>query len=396
MELNYFHKIVLAFAFLILGIGIFDSVSENLISKYSDVASVTSKYDLISLESLSDKPTLLSQAWIKNMMVSSFINASDTAEAEEATEVIVKIDNPEPGQNLYLLKFPADKPQDEIINDLKEVESVSYAEPNFDLELQAVETQEMSITEKIVVPPVKTKTVKSESKTFKVGIVDSGVDKTHPRFAGKTIITKTYLNDTKDVVGHGTHLAGLIFQSAPDAEIYSYKFTDGKVGKLSGVLRALSDAKKDKVNLVNLSLGLPSESAALKESIAQLLEDEIIVVAAAGNQNTEEEFFPAAYKNVYSVGALTQRSDKLPSSNFGEWVTYSVLGQDLYSTAPNKQFKYLSGTSQSAAILSGLIANYYLSEDTSKITLNSYLDKLEVEVNDKYSDLLGTRLTYSN
>lgn len=393
MELSYFHKLVLLFAFLILGIGVFSSTSERLTSHYTEVSKVSQKYGLISIEPLSDVPKFLSQAWLKNMMVSSLINASTKETPENVQELIVKLDNPSPVDNLYLLSFPAEQSLLKIERDLESLSTVAFVEPNLDISLQSEPLQNTTLPVPAKLSPTSLSATTAATKpSFKVAIIDSGVDKNHPSFSKKKIHTYSYNGDLSDKVGHGTHLAGLILSSAPEAEIYSYKFTDGKTGNLSGVLKAISQAQKDQVNLVNLSLGLQVKSLALQEGIELLRKHNITVVAAAGNQNTNQEFYPAAYPGVISVGALTNNNLKLPNSNYGRWVNFSVDGQEVYSTAPDASFKYLTGTSQAAAILSGLIASFNL-EPPRNLTLEQFLKTKKIEVKeDDFKDLLGVRL----
>lgn len=87
-------------------------------------------------------------------------------------------------------------------------------------------------------------------KKFRVALLDTGVDKEHPAFAGTSILIKSLVNDeTKgiDNHGHGTHIAGIITAKPvikreghaganyaqpmqgiiPGASIVSYKITEG-------------------------------------------------------------------------------------------------------------------------------------------------------------------------
>ncbi len=401
MKLNYFHKIVLLFAFLVLGVGIFNSVSKRVSDNYSQIATITEKYDIISFEPLSEPPILLSQAWLKNMMVSSFINLDTEPQVTSDNQLIVKIDNPSPTENIYLLSFPENKPIENIRRDLIQLDSVSYVEPNYTIQLQVDEPSPTTVPSPESVkkteppknsPEVELASEEDQKEPFKVGIIDSGVDKNHPAFKGKKVFTTTFLDDLSDKVGHGTHLAGIIMNAGPEAEIHSYKFTDGKTGKLSGVIRAINQAVKDEVDLVNLSLGLSVNSSALQESIELLRNNNILIVAAAGNQNSNQEFYPAALNGVISVAALTNDGEKLPNSNYGKWILYSTDGQDVFSLAPEAQYRYLTGTSQSAAVISGLIAKFATENEITQDSLSEFLSKFAFQKEDDFSGLLGVRI----
>lgn len=377
-----------------MGVGVFNSFSKNFVDPYSDIGNIAKKYNIIAYEPvIVETPKFMSRSWLKNMMVSSFINTTQPIDTENTASVLLKVHQAEPTQNLYLLAFPEDSPIASIQRELEQLEIVKYVEPNYEVELQSTTKVNLPFSR----PAVNSNTVAANQPTqdeqvYKVAIIDSGVDRSHIDFAGKKIIAKSLIGNNEDVVGHGTHLAGIILGIAPEVTLYSYKFTDGKVGRLSDVIRAMHMANKDNVNLVNLSLGLPTRSYALQETVELLSNNNITVVAAAGNLNANIEFYPAAFDKVISVGGLNTAGSKLASSNFGSWIDYSILGQNIYSTSPKQEYSYLSGTSQSAAKVSGLIARYYLDPSLQTQTLEDFLASQKFEREDNYKELLGVRL----
>jgi thermitase len=57
-----------------------------------------------------------------------------------------------------------------------------------------------------------------------------------------------------------------------------------------------------------------------------------LVVAAAGNDGDNGPFYPAAYRNVLSVGSTNSSDRKSSFSNYGYWLDVMTPGQNMYNT----------------------------------------------------------------
>lgn len=133
--------------------------------------------------------------------------------------------------------------------------------------------------------------------------------------------------------GHGTFVAGIIRQHAPGARILMRKVLDerGTVTDhdLADALRELVDTK---VQLVNLSLGgyghdaggLPLTEAAIET--LRVKRPDLVIVAGAGNDGVEQQFYPAALKDVIGVAALDEHGRRACFSNHGPWVNAAAAG----------------------------------------------------------------------
>ncbi|MET0134288.1 MAG: S8 family serine peptidase [Kibdelosporangium sp.] len=162
--------------------------------------------------------------------------------------------------------------------------------------------------------------------------------------------------------GHGTFIAGIVRQSAPEADVLSIRVlhSDG-IAYESDVLLALwtlvarvqqaqQDGKlDDMVDVVSLSLGYFDESGTpftthLVQAIDELRKLGVLVVAAAGNDATTRRFYPAALADrplepghapqVISVGALNPSNTKALFSNEASWVRCWATGAGVVSTYP--------------------------------------------------------------
>jgi subtilisin family serine protease len=183
------------------------------------------------------------------------------------------------------------------------------------------------------------------------------------RYPWDTPITAEPLIGELDTdTGHGTFIAGIVRQVAPDAQVLAVRVmhSDGVVyeGDLIYALRLLADrialAEEGDlaamVDVVSLSLGYFDEAAAdvayssgLRQVIEVLLGMGVAVVAAAGNYSTSRKFYPAAFAAqptaagqvpLISVGALNPSGSKALFSDGGRWITAWAAGAAVVSTFP--------------------------------------------------------------
>jgi Subtilase family len=162
--------------------------------------------------------------------------------------------------------------------------------------------------------------------------------------------------------GHGTFIAGIVRQVAPDAEVLSVRImhSDGVVYEsdltcalhliAQRIAAALRGDMAKMVDVVSLSLGYFSESAAdvtyssgLLQVIDAITGMGVPVVAAAGNYSTSRRFYPAAFAErpaadghapVISVGALNPNGSTAVFSDGGNWIRAWATGAATISTFP--------------------------------------------------------------
>lgn len=164
-------------------------------------------------------------------------------------------------------------------------------------------------------------------KGITVGVIDTGVDYTHEDLrrsysGGYDLVDgdddpmETKSEAPGKATLHGTHVAGIIAANgkiqgvAPDAKIIAYRaLGPGGAGTTEQVLAAIEQAIKDKVDIMNLSLGDEINGPDLPISLAlnHAVDKGIITVAAAGNSgpNTWTVGSPGTATKAISVGAST-------------------------------------------------------------------------------------------
>jgi subtilisin family serine protease len=102
--------------------------------------------------------------------------------------------------------------------------------------------------------------------------------------------------------------------------------------------------------------GSPQKSYVIESAIAFAAEHGAIVVVSAGNQNSSFPFFPAAtdIDAIVAVGATDDNDHLGFFSNYGDWVDVYAPGVNIVSTYLTNSYAITSGTSISAAIVSGI------------------------------------------
>ena len=100
-----------------------------------------------------------------------------------------------------------------------------------------------------------------------IGLIDTGVNPWHSHVGGGVYGCRIYLapdgtvredDDMRDLLGHGTAVAGIIRQRLPDAEIFAVRVFDGDFRTYpSLVARAVLRAAAEGCSFLNLSLAMP-------------------------------------------------------------------------------------------------------------------------------------------
>ncbi len=198
------------------------------------------------------------------------------------------------------------------------------------------------------------------------------------------------------MAGHGTFCAGIVAQVAPRVRITAFNpiSSDG-IGSDKAVAKAMlqaaeegsprADRKSGAVTIINLSLGTETVDdqppVAMEAALEILARDypNTLVVAAAGNGGTTRPVWPAAFRSVVSVAALTANSLPAAWSNHGFWVDCATIGEGILSTYVTGQESVVvdpypdtfgenswarwSGTSFAAPQIAGAVAKFCQRDD---------------------------------
>ncbi|KAI8387535.1 peptidase S8/S53 domain-containing protein [Blakeslea trispora] len=234
--------------------------------------------------------------------------------------------------------------------------------------------------------------LKTKGAGVLVGIIDSGIDYRHPAFGngfgkdypvkfGYDLVGNNYnsrdlsskkqsstpLDDCEKGNGHGTHVAGIIAANdklfnftgvAPEVDLGVWRVF-GCDGSTSNdiVMKALLDAHEAGCDVINLSLGSPSNWA---EDPGSIIADRIaqkgtFVIAAAGNEGRSGSFYIA------SPGGLPQVVASASVDNL-----FNL--KKVLTTEDGKQFSYVLGSREND-FPSGKVVSY-TNEDSEEDACN--------------------------
>ncbi len=241
-----------------------------------------------------------------------------------------------------------------------------------------------------------------------VAVLDTGIDASHPAFAGMSIIQNDFTGEgSGDQHGHGTHCAGTIFGRNTDGRRIGVapgieKALIGKVlgaegGSSEQIVSAMQWAVDNGANVISMSLGMdfpglvkrlqesgfPPELATsralegyrtnvqLFERLVALIHAKAnfmqttVIVAAAGNESerdTNPEFEiavspPAVADGIISVAALGEDPAGFNLASFSNTgATMAGPGVSIISAKPGGGFATMSGTSMATPHVAGVAA----------------------------------------
>ena len=207
-----------------------------------------------------------------------------------------------------------------------------------------------------------------------IAVVDTGVDLDHPEFEGRITQGFDFVdndNIADDGEGHGTHVAGTIAGEndgkgitgvAPDASIMPIRVLDDEgYGYTSDIIAGIRWAANNGADVINLSLGGGSFSQAMADAVAYASDMGSVVVMAAGNDAGRSPIYPAAHAETHgiAVGAVDQEKSLAGFSNRSGYTSLDYVtapGVDIFSSIPNGNYDYYSGTSMAAPHVAGIAA----------------------------------------
>jgi subtilisin family serine protease len=148
--------------------------------------------------------------------------------------------------------------------------------------------------------------------------------------------------------------------SAPSARILAIRAFGAAAGGAEStsfvILKGLDYAAAHGAQIVNMSFAGPKD-ALIERGIAAALAKGIVMVAASGNAGPKSPpLYPAAAAGVIAVSATDAQDRLFGASNRGAYIAIAAPGVDLLLPAPDGKYQMTSGTSFSAAYVSGLAA----------------------------------------
>jgi subtilisin family serine protease len=197
----------------------------------------------------------------------------------------------------------------------------------------------------------------------KIGLIDGGVQRSHPVFSGVTVHEHGCAGPIPSA--HGTAVASLLVGqsdvfhgAAPGAELFAADVYCGLAtgGAVDSVAEAFAWMSREKVPVMNISLVGPAN--VLREQIIRVVTTRgHVVVAAVGNDGpSAPPLFPAAYPAVVAVTGVDAKQRVLVEACRGKHVDFSAPGANMSAAGIESPFGVVRGTSFAAPIVAGLLA----------------------------------------
>ena len=201
--------------------------------------------------------------------------------------------------------------------------------------------------------------------------------------------------DASAVTNNGEGVAGIGYKCKVMAVKCSYDNdtrSDGK-GYISFGYEGIVYASDNGAQIINCSWGGGGYSQYEKDIIDYAYGQGSLVVCAAGNDNSIAPHYPSAYENSFSVAATASGDVKSSFSNYGPTVDISSPGSSIYSTCYSNTYASWDGTSMASPVAAGvaaLVKSYYPSHTNAMIAtlLMHSSDDIDAQ-NPAYTGLLG-------
>lgn len=338
----------------------------------------------------------------------------DKALAKLGVESISRVHGPSPGpvvrgvamasdlglDTTVRVRYTSGEAPDAVAKRLNRLGEVAWAEPNRWREASIVPNDPQFGTQwgltRIGCPAAWDLTTGDPS--IVVAVVDTGVDLNHPELAPLLVGGQDFVDfppgsiprpgwvfegdftgvdaTAQDEVGHGTHVAGTICCLSNNATgvagvAWNVRLMPVKVlariretatGRVSGVGSAahiaagIRWAVDNGARIINMSLGGYADTTVEREAVAYAVSKGVVVVAAMGNDDTDDQSYPAAYPSVIAVGATDSSDRRASFSNRGNWIDVAAPGVGVRSTYWDDTYASLNGTSMASPHVAGVAA----------------------------------------
>lgn len=239
----------------------------------------------------------------------------------------------------------------------------------------------------------------SKGEEIIIAVADSGIDYTHPEFAGRIVEGYNFYDDTTnayDGCGHGTHVAGIIAAAAdngigiaglaPQARIMPLKVIDDScAGSYSRLMEAIVYAVDHGVRIISITSGGGFDHEGLHAAIQYARSQGVFVAVASGNRGNDEPFYPGSYAEAVTIAGTTATDEKFILGNFGQQVDFAAPAVGIYSTFRSENgepgYTTYSGTSMATPYVAAVAALILAQEPTLPLaTLEAKLRETVVDL----------------
>ncbi len=212
------------------------------------------------------------------------------------------------------------------------------------------------------------------SETLVVAVLDTGIDRDHPEFVGRSIQGHDFVNGDDDPTfdhPHGLWTTGLLAANADNSfgvagvnhrsVILPVKVLDqDNSGTDWNLVQGLAYAVDNGARVISMSLVNYPESEALKDALRYAREHGVVLVACAGNKGVgnADESWPGASPLCITVGATDATDQRASFSGTGQALDVVAPGAGVVTVSRDRtdSTETFNGCSAATPIAAGVVS----------------------------------------
>lgn len=277
------------------------------------------------------------------------------------------------GLDIHVVKLGAGKAVPAAVSQLRSLPSVKFAEPNVYKTFHRTPNDPeypKQYGPRIIGAEAAWDRTTGKSSVL-IAIIDSGVDMDHPDLVGNLVSGYDFgegdPDPNDDVVGHGTHVAGIAAASTNNgigiagvgwnSKILPLKIATASGGvSLDAAVAAMKFAADRGAKVISMSFGGYGAPESEREAVDYAWAKGSLLFASSGNDGITEVNYPAGFDNVISVGATDDNDQAADFSNYGPTVDIGAPGVQIQSTVVGGGYEAWDGTSMACPMAAGAAA----------------------------------------
>lgn len=193
--------------------------------------------------------------------------------------------------------------------------------------------------------------------TVRIGLVDSGVSENQAGFIHTAcgFSANSTMSVQSDPLGHGSKVCEIILYHAPNIPLHNAQVFDKRgVTTAATVAAAIDWLRQEKVDLINLSLGLGHDRSVLRDACVKAVSAGIILIASSPAQGAM--VYPSAYAGV--IRATGDARCDMGEISFLDSPQADFGGCPHGIKASGNVGPHIGGSSMGTAHISGQVAAY--------------------------------------
>jgi subtilisin family serine protease len=204
----------------------------------------------------------------------------------------------------------------------------------------------------------------------RIAVIDSGIEVSHPSLEGIQLRDDVHVldngiqievreGDGTDIYGHGTAVASIIRDVAPEVEIASFRVLGPRRNSRTVIIReGVRQAIDRGYHILNCSFGcgIPDHIFQYKDWIDESYLKGIHIIAACSNLDFQSQEWPGSFPSVITVNMATSNRKDCLYYKPGYLAEFSARGVNVSAAWRDGQTREVTGSSFAAPLVAALLA----------------------------------------